>query len=116
VEMVEGIGHDPAGRRVPQHAGTVARVQVVLDALLEQAEPGLARAFGQGVQGQASSNLRRAPRVGIGPAEVWIPLTIAMEHTLQVIIEHDKDGYYAFVPELKGCHTQGDSLEEVMKR
>jgi predicted RNase H-like HicB family nuclease len=39
-----------------------------------------------------------------------------MEHTLQVIIEHDKDGYYAFVPELKGCHTQGDSLEEVMKR
>jgi len=45
-----------------------------------------------------------------------IPLTIAMEHTLQVIIEHDKDGYYAFVPELKGCHTQGDSMEEVMRR
>lgn len=38
-----------------------------------------------------------------------------MEHTLQVIIEHDKDGYFAFVPELKGCHTQGDSLDEVMK-
>ena len=38
-----------------------------------------------------------------------------MEHTLQVIIEHDKDGYFAYVPDLKGCHTQGDSLEEVMK-
>jgi predicted RNase H-like HicB family nuclease len=38
-----------------------------------------------------------------------------MEHTLQVIIEHDKDGYFAFVPELKGCHSQGDSLDEVMK-
>lgn len=38
-----------------------------------------------------------------------------MEHTLQVIIEHDKDGYFAFVPELKGCHTQGGSLDEVMK-
>ena len=38
-----------------------------------------------------------------------------MNHNLQVIIEQDKDGYYAFVPELKGCHTQGDSMEEVMK-
>jgi predicted RNase H-like HicB family nuclease len=38
-----------------------------------------------------------------------------MEHDLQVIIEHDKDGYFAYVPELKGCHTQGDPLEEVMK-
>jgi predicted RNase H-like HicB family nuclease len=38
-----------------------------------------------------------------------------MNHTLQVIIEHDKDGYFAYVPELKGCHTQGDSMEEVMK-
>ncbi|MFN8350188.1 MAG: type II toxin-antitoxin system HicB family antitoxin [Flavobacteriales bacterium] len=38
-----------------------------------------------------------------------------MNHTLQIIIEHDKDGYFAYVPELKGCHTQGDSMEEVMK-
>ena len=38
-----------------------------------------------------------------------------MDHTLQVIIEHDKEGYYAVVPELPGCHTQGDSLDEVMK-
>jgi predicted RNase H-like HicB family nuclease len=39
-----------------------------------------------------------------------------MNHNLQVIIEQDKDGYYAFVPELKGCHTQGDTMEEVMKQ
>ena len=38
-----------------------------------------------------------------------------MNHALQVVIEHDKDGYFAFVPELKGCQTQGDSLDEVMK-
>ena len=38
-----------------------------------------------------------------------------MKHTLQVIIEQDKDGYFAYVPELKGCQTQGDSMEEVMK-
>ncbi len=38
-----------------------------------------------------------------------------MDHTLQVIIEQDKNGYFAYVPELKGCHTQGDSMEKVMK-
>lgn len=32
-----------------------------------------------------------------------------------VIIEKDEFGYYAYCPELKGCHTQGDSLEEVLK-
>ncbi len=38
-----------------------------------------------------------------------------MKHSLQVIIEHDKHGYFAYVPELKGCHTQGESLDEVMR-
>ncbi len=34
-----------------------------------------------------------------------------------VLIEKDEDGYYvAEVPSLKGCYTQGKSLEEVMKR
>ncbi|APF18085.1 type II toxin-antitoxin system HicB family antitoxin [Caldithrix abyssi] len=34
---------------------------------------------------------------------------------VNVIIEKDKYGYYAYCPELKGCHSQGDSLEEVLK-
>ncbi len=38
-----------------------------------------------------------------------------MNHSLQVVIEHDKDGYFAFVPGLKGCHSQGDSLQDAMK-
>ncbi len=38
-----------------------------------------------------------------------------MSHRFQAIIEQDKDGYFAYVPELKGCHTQGDSMDEVMK-
>lgn len=38
-----------------------------------------------------------------------------MDHAPQVIIEHDKDGYFAYVPERKGCHTQGDSMEEVIE-
>ena len=32
-----------------------------------------------------------------------------------VIIEKDNDGYYAYVPELEGCQSQGDTLDEVMQ-
>ena len=32
-----------------------------------------------------------------------------------VIIEKDEFGYYAYCPELKGCHTQGDTLDEALK-
>jgi predicted RNase H-like HicB family nuclease len=34
---------------------------------------------------------------------------------LSVIVEKDKDGYYAYCPELQGCYTQGDSYEEVIE-
>ncbi len=34
---------------------------------------------------------------------------------VNVIIEKDEYGYYAFCPELKGCHSQGDSLDEVLE-
>ena len=37
-----------------------------------------------------------------------------MSYRATVIIEKDEDGYYAYVPELDGCQTQGDSLDEVM--
>lgn len=30
------------------------------------------------------------------------------------IIEGDQDGYYAYCPELKGCQTQGDTIEEAL--
>ncbi len=32
-----------------------------------------------------------------------------------VIIEQDEYGYYAYIPELPGCQTQGDTLDETMK-
>ena len=32
-----------------------------------------------------------------------------------VILEDETGGYIAVVPELPGCHTQGDSLDEVMR-
>ncbi|WP_297212682.1 MULTISPECIES: type II toxin-antitoxin system HicB family antitoxin [Thermodesulfovibrio] len=33
---------------------------------------------------------------------------------LTVIIEKDEHGYFAYCPELKGCHTQGDTFDEAM--
>lgn len=33
---------------------------------------------------------------------------------LNVVIEQDADGFYAHCPALKGCHTQGDTLDEAM--
>ena len=37
-----------------------------------------------------------------------------MSYKVSIIIEKDEQGYYAFCPELEGCHTQGDSIEEIM--
>jgi len=37
-------------------------------------------------------------------------------HEFSVVILEDETGeYIAVVPELPGCHTQGDSLDELMK-
>jgi predicted RNase H-like HicB family nuclease len=33
---------------------------------------------------------------------------------LTAIIEQDKDGVFAYCPELKGCHTQGQTMEEAL--
>ncbi len=40
-----------------------------------------------------------------------------MQRDFSVIIEKDTEGYYvATVPELRGCHTQAKSLDELMER
>ena len=40
-----------------------------------------------------------------------------MKREFSVIIERDEDGWYvASVPQLRGCHTQGRTLDEVMER
>lgn len=40
-----------------------------------------------------------------------------MKKEFNVIIEKDEDGFYvATVPELKGCHTQARSLDELIER
>jgi predicted RNase H-like HicB family nuclease len=37
-----------------------------------------------------------------------------MARKASVIIEKDEHGYYAWCPELKGCQSQGASLEEAL--
>ncbi|MBF0548186.1 MAG: type II toxin-antitoxin system HicB family antitoxin [Candidatus Riflebacteria bacterium] len=37
------------------------------------------------------------------------------KYRFPIIVEHDDDGYYAYVPTLQGCYTQGDTYEEAMK-
>ncbi len=36
-----------------------------------------------------------------------------MSYKINIVIEEDSDGFYAYCPQLEGCQSQGDSLEEV---
>jgi predicted RNase H-like HicB family nuclease len=36
-------------------------------------------------------------------------------YKISVVIEKDKDGYFAYCPGLQGCYTQGDTYEEVLE-
>jgi len=38
-----------------------------------------------------------------------------MDYKLNVTINKDKDGYYVFCPELPGCHSEGDTIEEALE-
>jgi len=37
-----------------------------------------------------------------------------MTYKTTIIIEKDEFGYYAYAPELEGCQSHGDSLDEVL--
>ena len=37
-----------------------------------------------------------------------------MSYKVGIVIEKDEHGYYAYSPQLDGCQTQGDTLEEVL--
>ena len=37
-----------------------------------------------------------------------------MSYKVNIVIEKDENGYYAYCPQFEGCQTQGDSLEEVL--
>ncbi len=37
-----------------------------------------------------------------------------MAYKVSIVIEKNTHGYYAYCPELEGCQTQGDTLEEIL--
>lgn len=37
-----------------------------------------------------------------------------MSQKVSVVIEKDAAGYYAYCPELPGCQSQGETLEEIL--
>jgi len=36
-------------------------------------------------------------------------------YLLDVVIEKDKDGYFAYCPLIQGCYTQGNTYEEALE-
>ncbi|GAQ94606.1 predicted nuclease of the RNAse H fold, HicB family [Thermodesulfovibrio aggregans] len=38
-----------------------------------------------------------------------------MVYKFSIVIEKDRNGYFAYCPELQGCYTQGDTYEEVIE-
>jgi len=36
-------------------------------------------------------------------------------YRFSIVIEKDKDGYFAFCPELQGCYSQGANYEEALE-
>jgi predicted RNase H-like HicB family nuclease len=53
-----------------------------------------------------------APQVGTTNLK---GLTTMKNYKFSVVVEKDKDGYFAFVPELQGCYSQGSTYEETIK-
>ena len=37
-----------------------------------------------------------------------------MAYKVNIVIEKDAHGYYAYCPELEGCQSEGDSFEETL--
>jgi predicted RNase H-like HicB family nuclease len=38
-----------------------------------------------------------------------------MSYQVSVVIERDEHGFFAYCPQLEGCHSQGETLDEVMQ-
>ncbi len=37
------------------------------------------------------------------------------DYRFAIVVEKDKEGYFAYCPELQGCYTQGKTFEEVIE-
>jgi len=55
----------------------------------------------------------KKPKIDGPHGRMYNPTMSVLHYT--VILEREEDGgYHAFVPALKGCHSQGDTLEEAI--
>ena len=41
-------------------------------------------------------------------------MAVNKQYNFPIVIESDKDGHFAFCPELQGCYSQGDTYEEAL--
>ena len=55
-----------------------------------------------------------APTIRLVEVANFINRVKTMSYKVGIVIEKDEFGYYAYCPELEGCQSQGDSLEEVI--
>ncbi len=37
------------------------------------------------------------------------------DYRFAIVVEKDKQGYFAYCPELQGCYTQGETFEETIE-
>jgi len=74
-------------------------------------------------QGEVYPELQRPEVERSRPLNQLCPLTFVAAQVqcigmktfkFTAIIEGDRDGYYAYCPELKGCQTQGDTVEDAL--
>lgn len=38
-----------------------------------------------------------------------------MTYKASIVVEQDNHGYYAYCPDLAGCQSQGETVEEIME-
>ena len=44
---------------------------------------------------------------------IYVILTVEVKMKFDVILHKENNGYWAEVPALKGCYTQGETIEEI---
>lgn len=64
--------------------------------------------------------MRRVRSMGVASSASLVRLRwngIVMQRQFDVVIERDEEGFYvASVPQLRGCHTQARSLDDLINR
>ena len=60
------------------------------------------------------TSVKRSRSDGLHCITCYCKVEKKMAYKVSVVVEKDEHGFFAYCPELEGCHSQGDSLEEVL--